>query len=159
LAEEVVTVALLDQATAWIEMESEKGSMEIAAAQPAMDALRGIFELFEDDDVLDLFEMGEPSDAALAGHSWINQQAGVVDQRIEAWFRPFGPVAGTGYLEDAAERASERAGRGAAERRPRHFWTLADPESRTTEVRPPPRSPDALASECPRRDSNPRRAA
>jgi hypothetical protein len=102
LAEEILAVALLDHATVWIDMEADKGNLEIDAAQPAMDALRGIFELFEDDDVLDLFEMEEPGDAALAGHSWINQQAGVVDQRVEAWFQPFGPVAGTGYLNERA---------------------------------------------------------
>ena len=32
-----------------------------------------------------------------------NRQAGVVDQRLEAWFRPFGEVVGTGHL-DGGER-------------------------------------------------------
>jgi hypothetical protein len=103
LAEEILAVALLDNATVWIDMEADKGNLDTETAQPAMDALRGIFDLFEDDDVLALFEMEEPSDAALAGHSWINQQAGVVDQRVESWFRPFGPVPETGYLQ--GERA------------------------------------------------------
>jgi hypothetical protein len=103
LAEEILAVALLDNATVWIDMEADKGNLDIESAQPAMDALRGIFDLFEDDDVLALFEMEEPSDAALAGHSWIKQQAGVVDQRVESWFRPFGPVPETGYLQ--SERA------------------------------------------------------
>jgi hypothetical protein len=103
LAEEILAVALLDNATVWIDMEADKGNLDIESAQPAMDALRGIFDLFEDDDVLALFEMEEPSDAALAGHSWINRQAGVVDQRVESWFRPFGPVPETGYLQ--GERA------------------------------------------------------
>jgi len=100
LAEEIMAVELIENAAFWIEMEADKGALDPEATQPAIDALRGIFELFEDADVLDLFEMEEPGDAALAGHSWINQQAGVVDQRVEAWFRPFGHVAETGYLHE-----------------------------------------------------------
>jgi hypothetical protein len=50
-----------------------------------------------------MFAMEEPSDAALAGHSFIHQQIGVADQRIEAWFVPFGGVAPTGYLHDRAD--------------------------------------------------------
>jgi hypothetical protein len=99
LAEEILAVTLLDNAAVWIEMETEKGNVTAEDAQPALAALRGIFNLFEDDDVLKLFEMDEPSDAALAGHSLINRQMGVVDQRVESWFRPFGPVPETGYLE------------------------------------------------------------
>jgi hypothetical protein len=60
----------------------------------------GLFELFEDDDVLDLFDMAEPADAAMAGHDPINRQLGVVDQRLEAWFDPFGSAAPTGYLRE-----------------------------------------------------------
>jgi hypothetical protein len=45
-------------------------------APPAMS-----FELFEDDDVLNMFDMTEPADAALAGHDPINHQLGVADQR------------------------------------------------------------------------------
>lgn len=100
LAEEILAVSLREHASAWIDMEAEKGHLEADAAQAANGALRGIFQLFEDDDVLALFKMEEPSDAALAGHSWINHQVGVVDQRLEAWFRPFGGVAGTGYLDE-----------------------------------------------------------
>jgi hypothetical protein len=60
--------------------------------------LKGIFELFEDDDVLDLFEMSEPSDAAVAGRDPLKRELGVVDQRIEAWFEPFGWAMPTGYI-------------------------------------------------------------
>lgn len=104
LAEEVMAVALLDNATVWLEMKAEEGELESEAVDPAQGALKGIFELFEDDDVLNLFEMEEPADAALAGHSWINQQMAVVDQRLEAWFKPFGGVTGTGYLDECAKR-------------------------------------------------------
>lgn len=31
--------------------------------------------------------------------SAVNRFAGVVDQRVEAWFRPFGAVTATGYLD------------------------------------------------------------
>lgn len=107
LAEEVMAVALLEQATGWLEMEADKGELDPETLEPALEALRGIFELFEDDDVLDLFEMEEPADAALAGHSWVNRQAGVVDQRLEAWFRPFGGVPGTGHLKERSQSRGE----------------------------------------------------
>ncbi len=103
LAEEVMAVALLNEAGAWLEMQIDRGELEPEEAQVASGQLRGIFELFEDDDVLNLFGMEEPGDAALAGHSWINQRAGVVDQRLEAWFRPFGGVPATGYLDEREE--------------------------------------------------------
>jgi hypothetical protein len=107
LAEEVMAVALLEQATVWLEMEADKGELEPEEADAAQEALRGIFELFEDDDVLALYEMEEPADAAVAGHSWINRQAGVVDQRLEAWFRPFGGVPGTGHLDERRRRSTD----------------------------------------------------
>jgi hypothetical protein len=100
LAEEILAVALLNEAEAWLEHQIDKGELKRDEAQAATDDLRGIFELFEDDDVLALFEMKEPADAALAGHSSINRQIGVADQRVEAWFRPFGGVTATGYLDE-----------------------------------------------------------
>jgi hypothetical protein len=69
-------------------------------ARSATEALRGLFELFEDDDVLELFAMREPADAAVAGESARNRQLGTVDQRIEAWFEPFAWAAPTGYLRE-----------------------------------------------------------
>jgi hypothetical protein len=44
--------------------------------------------------------MREPADAAVAGRAPINVQLGVVDQRMEAWFQPFGWTVPTGYLSD-----------------------------------------------------------
>lgn len=102
LAEEIMAVALLDYAAAWLDMQADRGELDPEEVEAAQAQLRGIFELFEDDDVLDLFEMEEPADAALAGHSQINRQMGVVDQRIEAWFQPFGGVPGTGHLNERA---------------------------------------------------------
>lgn len=94
VAEEIAAVRLLEEAGAWLEMNRDDGRISAEQAQAATGELRGIFELFEDDDVLNLFEMKEPADAAVAGHSPISKQMGVVDQRLEAWFRPFGGVAG-----------------------------------------------------------------
>ncbi len=71
------------------------------AAQEATGTLRGLCALFEDDDVLNLFDMREPADAAVQGHSELNRQLGVADQRVEAWFRPFGGIPPAGYLSDA----------------------------------------------------------
>lgn len=48
--------------------------------------------------------MAEPADAAMAGHDPINWQLGVVDQRLEAWFDPFGWAAPTGYLRERSDR-------------------------------------------------------
>ena len=93
-------MALLEEANAQLGMGVEKGDISEEEAEHARGELRGLFELFEDDDVLDLFEMSEPADAALAGHDPIKQQLGVVDQRIEAWFQPFGGIALTGYLHE-----------------------------------------------------------
>jgi hypothetical protein len=100
VAEEIVAVSLLEDAAVWFDMELERGRIAPEDVAPGIDALQGVFSLFEDDDVLDLFAMEEPADAALAGHSPINRQTGVVDQRIEAWFRPFGGVVRTGHLHD-----------------------------------------------------------
>jgi hypothetical protein len=97
LAEEIVAVELLTIARAELDAHEVSGLLRADEAEHAKDELRGLFELFEDDDVLDLFEMSEPADAALAGHDAVSQQMGKVDQRLEAWFRPFGGVSPTGH--------------------------------------------------------------
>jgi hypothetical protein len=100
VAEEIVAVALINEAAAWIELERDAGPLDDEGAEEATEMLRGLFELFEDDDVLKLFDMREPADAAVQGHSKRNRQLGVVDQRVQAWFTPFGGIARTGYLSD-----------------------------------------------------------
>jgi hypothetical protein len=97
LAEEIVAVELLTIARAQLDAHEVSGLLRSDEAEHANGELRGLFELFEDDDVLDLFEMTEPADAALAGHNPVSQQMGKVDQRLEAWFRPFGGVNASGY--------------------------------------------------------------
>ena len=103
VAEEILAVRLLQIAEALI--EDREDDLGRDAAQAAVAELRGLFELFEDDDVLDMFDMSEPGGAALAGHDDIKRQMGVADQRVEAWFEPFGWTTPTGHLD---ERTSHR---------------------------------------------------
>jgi len=98
VAEEIVAVQLIEEARSDLEVSHEKQNLTESEVKSASAELKGLFELFEDDDVLDLFEMDEPADAAVAGHDPVKRQAGVVDQRIEAWFKPFGWATPTGYL-------------------------------------------------------------
>ncbi len=107
VAEEIIAVALQEEARVWLEVEAGRGRLTNGVARQAAEELSGLFELFQDDDVLGLFEMREPADAAVAGSSWANTQLGVVDQRIEAWFRPFGWTSATGYLSEPAETGDQ----------------------------------------------------
>jgi len=100
VAEEVMAVALIADAGLVLELAKDSGEMSAAEAESALGELRSLFELFEDDDTLRMFEMEEPSDAAVARHSTIDQELGIADQRIEAWFSPFSWTAPTGYLSD-----------------------------------------------------------
>ncbi len=103
LAEEIVAVDLMDGARSWLELRREEGLLEAHEEEAASEELSGLFELYEDDDVLDMFGMHEPADAAMAGHDPVNEYLGVVDQRLEAWFDPYGWAAPTGYLRDRSE--------------------------------------------------------
>jgi hypothetical protein len=103
VAEEIISVGVMEEARAWLEMRREEGELDEAEERAASEELRGLFELFEDDDVLNMFEMTEPADAALAGHDPINQQLGVADQRVESWFYAFGGTSPTGYLRDRTD--------------------------------------------------------
>ena len=100
VAEEIVAVSLIEEARTWLELRAGDGLLDAEELEAAGDELQGLFELFEDDDVLAMFDMAEPTDAALAGHDPINEQLGVVDQRLETWFDPFGWTAPTGYLHE-----------------------------------------------------------
>ena len=112
VAEEIAAVELMDQARFWLESQREDGRITEAEESDAGDELRGLFELFEDDDVLNLFRMAEPADAAVAGHEEINRELGVVDQRVESWFAPFGglrrPVTFTTARTDAGRRHAQQ---------------------------------------------------
>jgi hypothetical protein len=100
VAEEMIAVGLIEEARVWLELRREEGRLDEHEERAADKELRGLFELFEDDDVLNMFEMVDPGDAALAGHDPLNQQLGVADQRVESWFDAFGGTSPTGYLTD-----------------------------------------------------------
>jgi hypothetical protein len=100
VAEEIVAVSLIEEARTWLELRCDDGLLNADEERAAADELSGLFELFQDDDVLEMFAMKEPADAAMAGHDPINQQLGVVDQRLDAWFDAFGWTAPTGYLRE-----------------------------------------------------------
>ena len=99
VAEEILAVSVIEAARDHLARRRDDGELSDEQLDSAENALHGVFELFQDDDVLDLFDMAEPADAALAGHSEINRQLAVVDQRLEAWFRPFAWALPTGYLD------------------------------------------------------------
>jgi hypothetical protein len=107
VAEEVLAVRLQDKAKLWLAMQVEEGELRSSDAEAAAAALWSLYELMDDDDVLLLFEMKEPADAAVEGQAHFARHMGRVDQRFEAWFRPFGGTAATGYLDEpvAAEAA------------------------------------------------------
>jgi len=93
---------LLEEARAWLEMERDTHVLDRATMDAATAELRGLFELFEDDDVLDMFDMHEPSDAAASRFSFTARQMGIADQTVEHWFDAFSWTAPTGYLADNA---------------------------------------------------------
>jgi hypothetical protein len=107
VAEEIIAVALISEAKAWIDMLESHGQISPEQARCAAEELTELFELFQDDDVLRMFEMAEPADAAVVRHDPVNRQLGVVDQRIESWFVPFSWTAPTGYLSDPAIEEEE----------------------------------------------------
>jgi len=98
VAEEIIAVRLIEEATDRLELRCDDGQLTAREASAAIDELRGLFELFQDDDVLAMFSMREPADAALAGHDPISRMTGIADQRIESWFKPFGGTIATGYI-------------------------------------------------------------
>jgi hypothetical protein len=98
VGEEIVAVGLLDEARGWLESERDVGALGEDETDNALNELRALFDLFSDDDVLELFTMREPSDAAVAGHRSDAESRGVVDQRLEAWFTAFEGVPVTGHL-------------------------------------------------------------
>lgn len=99
VAEEIIAVDLISDANDWLDSRQHEGTIDEDDVAEAGAALHGLFDLFGDDDVLALFEMHEPGDAALAGHTARNIEMGVVDQRVEAWFRPFDATPPTGHLD------------------------------------------------------------
>lgn len=72
-----------------IRREAVSGLELIGADRASIASTRGLYEICEDDDVLDLFAMREPADAAVARESPVNQMMGKADMRVERWFDVF----------------------------------------------------------------------
>ena len=90
VAQEILAVELIELAKDDLDARAEAGELTPADSQRAgQEVAGGIFELFEDDDVLDMFEMREPGDAAVLRLDPVRQALGVADQRLESWFVPF----------------------------------------------------------------------
>lgn len=87
LAEELALAVIVNLAA---ELLREQG-----ASAETLHALTGVYEICEDDDVLDLFRMEEPADAAVHGHDPVSRELGKADMRVEAWFDPMWRTAGT----------------------------------------------------------------
>lgn len=81
LAEEIALELIRQEAILKLELAD--------APESSIEATRGLHETCEDDDVLDLWEMQEPADAALARGDPLNSRLGKADMRIEHWFDPF----------------------------------------------------------------------
>lgn len=81
IAEELALELIRQEAVSVLEL--------VDAPSGSISATKGVYEICEDDDVLDLFEMQEPADAALALTDPINIMMGKADMRVEEWFKPF----------------------------------------------------------------------
>jgi hypothetical protein len=80
-AEELALELIRQQAILTLEL--------VDAPSASLGATKGVYEVCEDDDILDLFAMQEPADAALALTNPISAMMGEADMRIEEWFHPF----------------------------------------------------------------------
>lgn len=98
VAEEILLVHLIEVAEVLL-VDVDDGLTDDERRE-AVEALKGVFDLCGDRDVMFMFDMEEPADAAVAGHSPVYRVAGVADQRIEAWFTPFGYSIPTGHLNE-----------------------------------------------------------
>jgi hypothetical protein len=98
VAEEIMAVGLLDDARRWLETRWERGELTEAETARACGELAGIFELFEDDDVLDLFERREPNGGGPPGQLQLSRERGAVGERVKRWFVPFSWTVPTGYI-------------------------------------------------------------
>jgi hypothetical protein len=106
VGEEIVAVQLLEEARTLLERDAEKGKLTEQEVAGAVDELRGLLGLFVDDEVLAMFEMDEPADAAVAEHGRSHRRQGEIHRRVEAWFRPFDGTVPTGYLTDRTDDVS-----------------------------------------------------
>ena len=98
LAEEIMAVGLLEDAKGSLRTRCEIGELTEEEADWACGELAGIFELFEDDDVLALFAGAESGEGALSERVQLSSRGATLDRRIEEWFVPFSWTLPTGYI-------------------------------------------------------------
>jgi hypothetical protein len=99
LAEEIVAVALMEGARRWLGDRCEREELTEKEMCCAAKELRGLFELFEDDDVLALFAQSGPLDSgATSANDASTKKISLVEGRVERWFMPFGWAIPTGYI-------------------------------------------------------------
>jgi hypothetical protein len=60
VAEEVMAIELMSQAEVWLDLRREAGDLDDTQFRASVSELTGLFELFQDDDVLGMFEMTDP---------------------------------------------------------------------------------------------------
>ena len=99
VAEEVLLVWVVGYA----ESVLQESDLPMDRIEEACGELHGVFELCQDDDVLLMFDMTEPADAAVAEETSIYEVMGIADQRVGAWFQPFGYSVPTGHLDEPDE--------------------------------------------------------
>lgn len=85
MAEEILAVRQMERAEFYFDSMVADGECSAEAAAAGKDALQGIFDLFDDDDVLGLFVLPEAIPAELRGE----QEIGHYENEIESWFEPF----------------------------------------------------------------------
>jgi hypothetical protein len=96
----LIAVELISQAEWWLQQELDDLRLTADDMDHATGELSSLFDLFGDSDALAMFEMSEPSDAALARTTPQHQWLGMADQRVDKWFVPFAFTPPTGYLTD-----------------------------------------------------------
>lgn len=101
VAEEIAALRVMEEASSIIGEQERRGGIPEEEAEAAMESLTGVFELFGDSEVLNLFDMEEPSDAAVIACDQIEE--GQIDQRLESWFRPLWGKAASGHLGTFSE--------------------------------------------------------
>jgi hypothetical protein len=86
----IVPVCLAEEIALELIRQEAIVQLELAGApKDSLEATHGLYEVCQDDDVLDLWMMQEPADAAVARGDSLNRQLGKADMRIEHWFDPF----------------------------------------------------------------------
>lgn len=103
VAEEIAATRVLEEAAKIIKGQEKRGTIGGEEAEQATESLTGVFALFGDSEVLGLFEMEEPSDAAILSAQAEESHGEQIDQRLEAWFVPLWGKAASGHLGELSE--------------------------------------------------------